>query len=98
MGTPRPLSVAVIQTSYGLDMEANIRKTADLVRAAADKGGQVILPSELFQGPYFCVTQEERWFSTAYPWAEHPCVVAMAAHCCGTPWRRPGPPALLQRC
>jgi len=78
MGTPRPVSLAVIQTSYGLDMAENIRKTADLVRAAADRGGQVILPSELFQGPYFCVTQEERWFATAYPWAEHPCVLTMA--------------------
>jgi N-carbamoylputrescine amidase len=38
----------------------------------------VILPSELFQGPYFCVSQEERWFATAFPWREHPCVVAMA--------------------
>jgi N-carbamoylputrescine amidase len=54
-------------------------KTADLVREAASKGAQVILPSELFQGPYFCVTQEERWFATAHPWREHPCVIAMAA-------------------
>ena len=77
MGTPRTLSLAVIQTRYDLDMEANIRRTGELVREAADKGGQVILPSELFQGPYFCVTQEERWFATAYPWAEHPCVTAM---------------------
>jgi len=78
MGSSRTLSLAVVQTRYDLDMDANIRRTADLVRAAADKGGQVILPSELFQGPYFCVTQEERWFATAHPWAEHPCVKAMA--------------------
>jgi N-carbamoylputrescine amidase len=38
----------------------------------------VILPSELFQGPYFCVSQEERWFATAHPWREHPCLLAMA--------------------
>jgi N-carbamoylputrescine amidase len=78
MGASRTLSLAVIQTRYDLDMEANIRRTADLVRLAADKGGQVILPSELFQGPYFCVTQEERWFATAYPWREHPCTAAMS--------------------
>ena len=42
------------------------------MREAAAKGAQVILPSELFQGPYFCVTQEERWFATAHPWREHP--------------------------
>ena len=39
----------------------------------------MILPSELFQGPYFCVTQEERWFATAHPWREHPCVITMSA-------------------
>ena len=73
----RTLSLAALQTSYGEDMKANIAKTVDLVRQAADRGAQVILPSELFQGPYFCVTQEERWFATAHPWREHPCVQAL---------------------
>jgi N-carbamoylputrescine amidase len=75
----RTISVASIQASYGEDLDANIRKTAELVREAAAAGAQVILPSELFQGPYFCVTQEERWFVTAHPWREHPCVLAMSA-------------------
>ena len=74
----RTLTLGVIQTSYGEDMAANIARTADFVRQAAAQGAQVILPSELFQGPYFCVTQEERWFATAFPWREHPCVVALA--------------------
>ncbi|OYX55247.1 MAG: N-carbamoylputrescine amidase [Brevundimonas subvibrioides] len=74
----RTISVAALQTSYGEDMEANINKTADLVREAAGRGAQVILPSELFQGPYFCVSQEEKWFGTAWPWREHPAVIAMA--------------------
>ena len=76
--TPRTLTLGVIQTAYGTDMAANIRKTEGFVREAAARGAQVVLPSELFQGPYFCVTQEERWFSTAHPWREHPCVLAMA--------------------
>ncbi len=75
---PRTVTLGVLQTHYGLDMAANIDRTADMVRQAADLGAQVILPSELFQGPYFCVTQEERWFATAYPWREHPCVTALA--------------------
>lgn len=75
---PRNLTLAALQTSYGEDMQANIAKTADLIRQAADRGAQVILPSELFQGPYFCVSQEERWFGTAYPWREHPAVTAIA--------------------
>ncbi len=75
---PRKISVAAIQASYGLDLDANIRKTAGLIREAAGRGAQVILPPELFQGPYFCVAQEERWFREAHPWREHPCVTALA--------------------
>ena len=74
----RKISVAAIQTAYGEDMAANIAKTADFIRQAADQGAQVILPSELFQGHYFCVAQEEKWFATAFPWREHPCVTALA--------------------
>ena len=74
----RTLSVAALQTAYGADRDANIARTADLIRQAADRGAQVILPSELFQGPYFCVAQEERWFAEAHPWREHPCVTALA--------------------
>ena len=48
---------------------------ASTTQAITDK---VILPSELFQGPYFCVAQEERWFAEAHPWREHPCVTALA--------------------
>ena len=42
------------------------------------RDAQIVLPSELFQGPYFCVSQEERWFAHAYSWREHPCVTALA--------------------
>jgi len=74
----RRISVAAIQASYGMDIQANIAGTAELIREAAAKGAQVILPPELFQGPYFCVAQEEQWFSTAATWREHPCVTALA--------------------
>jgi len=73
----RTIHVAALQASYGEDMAANIAKTKELIREAAGRGAQVILPSELFQGPYFCVTQEERWFEGAYPALEHLCVTAM---------------------
>ena len=74
----RTINVAAIQTSYGMDLAANIKKTEAFIREAAGQGAQVILPSELFQGPYFCVAQEEHWFTQAYPWREHPCVTALA--------------------
>ena len=72
--TTRTVSVAAIQTSYSNDMNANIEKTIGFIREAAKKGAQIILPSELFQGHYFCTTQDESWFDTAYPTADHPCV------------------------
>ncbi|HEX7887578.1 MAG TPA: N-carbamoylputrescine amidase [Phenylobacterium sp.] len=74
----REITVAALQTSYSEDLAANIRETEALIREAAAQGAQVILASELFQGPYFCVAQEERWFATAHPWREHPCVKALA--------------------
>jgi N-carbamoylputrescine amidase len=74
---PRILTVAALQTHYGPDMADNIARTIALIEQAARAGAQVILPSELFQGPYFCTTQDERWFATAYPAAEHPCVTAL---------------------
>jgi N-carbamoylputrescine amidase len=75
----RTVTVAGLQTSYGPDMAANIAKTERLVRQAAAAGAQIVLPSELFQGEYFCVSQEEKWFATAFPWREHPVTRAMQA-------------------
>ncbi|MGZ6015930.1 MAG: N-carbamoylputrescine amidase [Phenylobacterium sp.] len=74
----RKITVAALQASFGLDLDANIARTAGLIRDAAGRGAQVILPPELFQGPYFCVAQEERWFREAHPWRDHPCVTALA--------------------
>ncbi len=58
-------------------MDANIAAVSTLAREAAARGAQVILPPELFQGPYFCKTQEEDWFAHAWPALEHPCVRAL---------------------
>jgi N-carbamoylputrescine amidase len=58
-------------------MAANIAKTEAFVREAARAGAQVVLPSELFQGIYFPTKQDPKWFATAYPSAEHPCVLAL---------------------
>lgn len=73
----RKITVAAIQTSYGEDMEGNINKTIGFIHEAAQKDAKIILPSELFQGPYFCKTRDPRWFETAYPVDKHPCVIAM---------------------
>jgi N-carbamoylputrescine amidase len=73
----RTVTVAALQASYSPDLQANIDKTIALIRDAASQGAQIILPSELFQGHYFCTTQDESWFATAYPALEHPCVTQL---------------------
>ena len=73
----RALTVAAIQTTYGPDLKANIAKTETLVREAAKSGAQIVLPSELFQGIYFCTRQDPAFFETAHAVASHPCVLAM---------------------
>lgn len=74
----RTISVAALQAAFGEDMDANIATVKALVREAAGRGAQVVLPPELFQGPYFCKVQDERFFATAWPAMEHPCVTALA--------------------
>jgi len=73
----RTLAVAALQASFGPDMKANLDKVESLVCDAAEQNAQVILPPELFQGIYFPTTQDPKWFETAYPAAEHPCVRAL---------------------
>jgi N-carbamoylputrescine amidase len=73
----RSITVGSIQTSYGSDIETNIAKTEAFVREAAGRGAEVILPSELFEGIYFCTRQDPKWFETARPVMEHPSVIAL---------------------
>ncbi|WP_037500156.1 N-carbamoylputrescine amidase [Sphingomonas jaspsi] len=71
------IKVGALQLAFGDDTAENIRNVSDLVREAAGKGAQVVLPPELFEGPYFCRVEDESLFATAKPTAEHPSVVAM---------------------
>ena len=71
------LTVAALQLAFGADMGENIANVSALVREAAGKGAKVVLPPELFEGPYFCKTQDEGHFATARPVDAHPAVLAM---------------------
>ncbi|MES2058681.1 MAG: N-carbamoylputrescine amidase [Pseudomonadota bacterium] len=71
------ITVAALQTAFTDDMDANIAHVSDLVREAASKGAQVILPPELFEGEYFCRVEDEGLFAKAKPTAEHKAVLAM---------------------
>jgi N-carbamoylputrescine amidase len=74
------LTVAALQLALGSWDEAeNIAAVSALVEQAAAKGAQVVLPPELFSGPYFCREEKDEYFALARPTAEHPSVIAMQA-------------------
>jgi N-carbamoylputrescine amidase len=74
------LTVAALQLALGSPDEAeNIAAVSALVEEAAGKGAQVILPPELFSGPYFCKVEDESLFALARPTTQHPSVIAMQA-------------------
>ena len=74
------LTVAALQLPLGSSDEAeNIVAVTMLVEEAAAKGAQLILPPELFSGPYFCKVEDEALFALARPTTEHPSVRAMQA-------------------
>jgi N-carbamoylputrescine amidase len=66
------VTVAALQTALADDVATNVAQVTELVRAAAGKGAQIILPSELFEGHYFCRTQDEADFARARPADGHP--------------------------
>ncbi len=74
----RKIRLAAIQAAFAEDVSANIAKVAGFVEQAAGEGADVVLPPELFCGPYFCKTQDERHFAQAHAWRTHPAVMALA--------------------
>lgn len=72
------LTLAALQLDLARpDETANIAATADLVEQAAAQGAKLILPPELFSGPYFCREEDEALFALARPTTQHPSVLAM---------------------
>ncbi|MCE9577190.1 MAG: N-carbamoylputrescine amidase [Deltaproteobacteria bacterium] len=66
------VTVAALQAAFTDDVAANVARVTELVRAAAARGAQIILPSELFEGVYFCRGQAEDDFARARPAEGHP--------------------------
>jgi len=72
----RNISIGVVQCALSDDSAANIKKVEGFVRKAAQGGAQVILTPELFEGHYFCTSQEEKNFTRAHPVSEDAAVAA----------------------
>jgi N-carbamoylputrescine amidase len=66
------VTVAALQTALSDEVATNVARVTALVREAAGQGAQIILPSELFEGHYFCRTQHEADFARARPAERHP--------------------------
>lgn len=73
------MHVAALQLALSDDIDANIASVSAMVREAAGRGAKIILPPELFEGHYFCQTEEDRFFARAKPVGEHKAVLAMRA-------------------
>ncbi len=74
MSSTKNVTIAVIQASLNADIATNVAKISDLVIQAAQQGAQVILPPELFESPYFCREERDRFFDWAQPLENHPTI------------------------
>jgi N-carbamoylputrescine amidase len=61
------LRLAVIQCALDEQREINVARVVGHIHEAAEKGARVILPPELFEGPYFPRQEDEAFFEWARP-------------------------------
>ncbi|MBC8018688.1 MAG: carbon-nitrogen hydrolase [Verrucomicrobia bacterium] len=61
------MATALIQQSCSNDKQANLDKTAAMIRRAAASGAGLIVLQELHAGPYFCQTEDPALFDLAEP-------------------------------
>jgi len=71
--------VAAIQCALGQDYDANVARIEALVREAAGKGANIVLPPELFGGIYFCRYEHPQYFAWAEPFDDSRTVRRFAA-------------------
>ncbi len=72
------ITVSALQLAlHAADEAENIAAVSAQVEEAARRGAQVILPPELFAGPYFCKVEDEALFDSARPLSESASVQAM---------------------
>ncbi|MCL7037002.1 hypothetical protein MKW94_018257 [Papaver nudicaule] len=69
--------VSALQFACSDDVNTNVDKAERLVRDAHQKGANIILIQELFEGYYFCQAQREDFFLRAKPYKGHPTIIRM---------------------
>lgn len=75
----RTVTVAATQTFCDWDRDGNVARVERLIREAATRGAQIVLPQELFETPYFCKDQKQSLFALAAPADGHPAIARMSA-------------------
>jgi len=68
------LTIGVIQCALGDDLETNVSRVERLVREAVRRGARLVLPPELFEGPYFCREEKDEFFEWAREAEGHPTI------------------------
>jgi N-carbamoylputrescine amidase len=63
----QPVKIALVQMSCSEAKQENVGKALARIEEAARQGANVICLQELFTGPYFCQTEDHRWFAEAEP-------------------------------
>ena len=61
----REVYLGLVQMSCSADPAANLAKAIRGIREAAQRGAQIVCLQELFRSPYFCQTEDHKFFSLA---------------------------------
>jgi N-carbamoylputrescine amidase len=79
MSPPQTTTVAAIQCRLGVNRSENVERVVSWIREAARRGANIVLPCELFEVPYFCFEERERWFEEARPFEGNKTIATMSA-------------------
>jgi N-carbamoylputrescine amidase len=63
----KALNVALVQQTCGDDKAENLAKSCAAIRTSAEQGAVLVVLQELHAGPYFCQSEETRFFDLAEP-------------------------------
>lgn len=77
----RKVKLAALQCALGDDRETNVQRVLRLAKDAVKQGAQVILPPELFEGPYFCRVEKDELFLEARPFEGNETIARFAEFC-----------------
>lgn len=70
--------VAAVQIACTDDLEENLAKIETHVRVAANRGAQLVVLQELFEGPYFCKDIDPKHKARAKPFKGHATIARMS--------------------